>query len=325
MRHPEWAIHIGRAGEARANLTLREIDSFEAGVKLKPAIALAADLVEEYFGSVTFTRCVYGNEFCERLIPEPHQLDEAIAAARAQGLEFTFLTPYVSDAGMELLRPLFELLSVKDRSTEVVFNDWGVLNVLRREFPGLIPVQGRLMNKSLRDPRITGVYAAREAPGPALVTLRRSNLDCSSYTDFLLRMGVSSVELDNLPQGADLSFVENRVKASVYMPFGFISTSRVCMAAGIHYSRRDKFQPGARCQHECQTHLLEYTYTNSPFGNRDQQFFLKGNTYFYVNTEAMLRSLFDQARRGLVNRLIFQPRLPMMWERVRPGKIGESR
>jgi hypothetical protein len=115
-------------------------------------------------------------------------------------MRFTLLTPYVSDAGIELLRPLFEILS-EVGDGEVVFNDWGVLNLLRREFPGLKPVQGRLMNKSLRDPRVTGVYAASDAPAPALVSLRRSNLDCTSYTGFLAGLGVDSVELDNLPQG----------------------------------------------------------------------------------------------------------------------------
>lgn len=115
--------------------------------------------------------------------------------------------------------------------------------------------------------------------------------------------------MDNLPQGNDLSFAENGIGVAVYLPFGFISTSRICMAAGLHYRKPDKFQPGAPCRHECQTHLLEYTYSNSPFANRDQKFYLKGNTYFYVHTKAMLRALFEQAEQ--IRRFVFQPRLPM--------------
>ncbi|MFP5264080.1 MAG: hypothetical protein ACLGJB_19535 [Blastocatellia bacterium] len=312
----EWAIHISGASEVCATLNPAEVDQFGLGLKLQPTIKLAAELVEQYFGSVTFTRCVYGNEFCENLIPSPERLKDAIEAAREKNLKFTLVTPYVSDAGIKLLRPLFDLLSRDGTGNEVVFNDWGVLNLLKRDYSGLIPVQGRLMNKSLRDPRITGVYAANVEEGTALVTLRGSNADCGSYQDLLLRMGVSTIELDNLPQGIDLTFAGSRVNTSIYMPFGFISTSRVCMAAGIHYRKQDKFQPGASCQHECQTHLLEYTYTNSPFGNNDQKFLLKGNTYFYSHTEAMLRSLFEKALKGLVNRIVFQPRLPMTGERT---------
>ncbi|HZM88607.1 MAG TPA: hypothetical protein VFF31_18935 [Blastocatellia bacterium] len=310
----DWSIHVNSEFEIRSDLSALEVLSLDTGSKLTPVVDLTRRLIEEYFGSVAFTRCAYGNEFCEHLIPSAQQLKAVLTAAHDREMSVTFLTPYVSDAGIESLKPLFELLD-QDGAGEVVFNDWGVLNLLRREFPRLRPVQGRLMNKSLRDPRVTGVYASSEAPAPALVSLRRSNLDCTSYTGFLSGLGVDSVELDNLPQGVDLSFAENGVKASAYVPFGFISTSRICMAAGIHYDKRDKFQPGAPCHHECQTHLLEYTYTNTPFENRDQKFYLKGNSYFYVHTEAMLRALFDQSRSGLIDRIVFQPRLPMIWER----------
>ena len=312
----EWAIHIASSGDARAELCPEEIDRFEPGAALSPTVRLAAKLIGEYFGPVRFTRCVYGNEFCEHLIPDRELLKQSLAAACERGLRFTLLTPYVSDAGIDALRPLLDLLDREGDACEVVFNDWGVLNLLRRDYPNLVPVQGRLMNKSLRDPRITGVYGASDAPATTLVALRRSNLDCASYTGFLRRMGVERVELDNLPQGVDLSFVEGDIKTSLYMPFGFISTSRVCMAAGIHYSKRDKFQPGAPCHHECQASLLKYTYTNSPFDNRDQEFYLKGNTYFYIHTEAMMRAVFEQSRAGLIHRLVFQPRLPMTWERI---------
>ena len=44
-------------------------------------------------------------------------------------------------------------------ATEVVVNDWGVLRLVRREFPGLRPVLGRLMNKMMRDPRVAPFYS----------------------------------------------------------------------------------------------------------------------------------------------------------------------
>lgn len=307
----EWSLHIGGADDLNSELTLDRFSSFERSEILQPFLRAAAGLIKEYFGEINFTHCAYGNEFCEHLIPSPSALDAAIAAARSRNPAFTLLTPYVSNEGIVALRPLFDLLA-KRGGGEVVFNDWGVLNLLRREYPQLTPVQGRLLNKSLRDPRVTTMYASSPAPAATLTSLQRSNLDCESYTAFLSRLGVRAIEMDNLPQGNDLGFAQRGMKTNVYLPFGFISTSRICMAAGLHYHKPDKFQPGAPCRHECQTHLLEYAYTNSPFGNRDQKFYLKGNSYFYVHTETMLRALFEQARTGLIARLIFQPRLPMM-------------
>jgi hypothetical protein len=261
------------------------------------------------FGPAQFTRIAYGTEFCENLLPTVDALRDIVAGGRP----LTFLTPYVSDKGIAQLRRLLPLLAASNHSVKVVFNDWGVLRLLRAEFPELTPVQGRLLNKSLRDPRVTTIYAetSGNAPESALRVLQRSNLDNTTYLAVLERYGVRSVELDNLPQGTDLGFTSRGIRVSVYLPFGFISTSRVCMAAGLHYRAPEKFQPGAPCRHECQTHQLEYTYTNSPFQNRDQTFLLKGNTYFYRHSGPMLESLAAEASHGRVARLVYQPRLPM--------------
>lgn len=304
-------MHIKGAEDLHNGRALTQVLALEKSELLRPSLQLTAQLIQEQFGAIMFTRCVFGNEFCEHLLPKPAALQAALAAAQKQNFAFTFLTPYVSNEGIAELKNLFGVLA-NHPTAEVVFNDWGVLQLLRRDYPTLIPVQGRLLNKSLRDPRVTTMYASAPAPTSALNVLQRSNLDNASYARLLHRFGVSLIETDNLPQGNDLSFADNGLGVAVYLPFGFISTSRICMAAGLHHPKSDKFQPGAPCRHECQTHLLEYQYTNSPFGNREQRFYLKGNTYFYAHSEAMLRALLAQAQHGQIARLILQPRLPMM-------------
>jgi hypothetical protein len=305
----EWAVHIKDAADLCGEASLERVAGFEQSEVLHPLIDIVPALIREGFSDTRFTRVVYGTEFCENLIPKAESLSGVIRACDAQGLALTFVTPYVSDRGLALLRPLLDLLP---HGAEVVFNDWGVLNLLRRDHPSFVPVQGRLLNKSLRDPRVTTQYAAAPAPAAAITALQRSNLDCDSYVRLLLRLGVQTVEMDNLPQGNDLAFAGKSLAVNIYFPFGFISTSRACMAAGLHYHKTEKFQPGAPCRHECQTHLLEYAYTNSPFGNREQKFYQKGNTHFYFHTEAMLRALFDEALAGRIARLVYQPRIPMM-------------
>ncbi|HMV50680.1 MAG TPA: hypothetical protein PLD20_08775 [Blastocatellia bacterium] len=305
----QWRLHIKGADDLQGELSLARLATFEASAIIQPLVALAAKVIQEHHGEVFFDGCVFGNEFCEHLLPSAASLRQALAAAQSRNLAFTLLTPYVGNEGITALRPLFDALA-EQAGNEVVFNDWGVLNLLRRDYPTLRPVQGRLLNKSLRDPRVTTMYAAAPAPASALNVLQGSNLDNASYAMMLRRFGVEMIEMDNLPQGNDLNV--GGLAIAIYLPFGFISTSRVCMAAGLHYHKADKFQPGAPCRHECQTHLLEYQYTNSPFGNRDQKFYLKGNSYFYHHSEPMLRALPAQAAQGRIARLIFQPRLPMI-------------
>jgi hypothetical protein len=164
----EWSLHIAGASE----------------LDREPAVP--AEL-ERLLGPVRFTRIAYGTEFCEHLLPSPDALRRVVATGR----RLTFLTPYMSDEGIAQLRGLLPLL----QDAEVVFNDWGVLRLLRKEFPHLTPVQGRLLNKSLRDPRVTTIYAetASASPESSLRVLQRSNLDNTTYLALLDRNGVRAV------------------------------------------------------------------------------------------------------------------------------------
>ena len=100
----EWSVHITGADDIGAQLEPRKLALRESGSKLRPVLALTAALIEEYFGRLAFSRCVYGNEFCEHLIPSREKLAETLAAADNAGLPVTFLTPYCSDAGIEALK-----------------------------------------------------------------------------------------------------------------------------------------------------------------------------------------------------------------------------
>jgi len=294
----EVSLHVRDAAECHA--TVAEAFAWERSEKLRPYL----DSIASCFSALSVSRIAAGTEFCEHLIPRSiRRIREAC------GKPFTLLTPYVGDRGLAKLKTLFGELRAGD---EVVFNDWGVLNVLRREFPALVPVQGRLMTKSLRDPRVMGIYGdapASPAGNATLRVLQGSNLDNAAYTAMLARMSVALAEIDGLPQGNAL---ESTLALAAYLPFGFVATARVCQAAGLGYAKAEKFQPAASCRHECQTFLVEHVYTNSPFENRDQRFWLKGNTYFFTHPPPLIESLLDAARAGRIRRLNLQPRVPML-------------
>lgn len=294
MSSVEISLHAASAADVAT-----EVRAFD-----RPALAPFAALLD----SERVHRIAAGTEFCENLIAPPETILAISDRAAALGLPFTYLTPYASDTGLARLRPVLAALAQRG-GCEVVFNDWGVLRVLRREFPPLEPVLGRLLNKSLRDPRITGQLAETQHDLLAARSLRATNLDSSAYVDMLIASGVRRVEMDNLPQGLDLSTVDNRFRVSVHAPFGFIATGRSCMAAGLGYDDTEKFAHGLPCRHECQSHQVVFDYTNSPFENRDQQFLLKGNTYFFEHTPLMTERLLTQQAR--IDRLALALRLPM--------------
>src|ERR1051326_3024626 len=107
----QWCIHISGTDDLQDELSLKRLATLEASGSLQPIVALATRLIEERFGEIAFTRCAFGNEFCERLIPSLAPLEAALSAAQARRLNFTFLTPYVSNVGLAELRTLFALLA----------------------------------------------------------------------------------------------------------------------------------------------------------------------------------------------------------------------
>jgi hypothetical protein len=246
----EWSLHIGRVGDLHDDLSL---DWFASASDAVRQVAAA-------FGNVRFDRCAFGSEFCEHRIPGVDALREAFVAARSRGLNFTLLTPYVSDAGMGKLRPLFACLTELG-GAEVSFSDWGVLNVLRREFPSLTPVQSRLLNKSLRDPRVMSMYGesqgASGAVAATLAALQRSNLDCTSYHGLLARFGIRQIYC-------------RRVRGSIFrraLRFRFIFLSGSSPPAGLAWprdcitaNRRNSSQErraGANARHICSSTRIQ--------------------------------------------------------------------
>ena len=67
-----------------------------------------------------FKRVHFGVEFCERLLPSKKELQETRAEVAGRGLPFTFVTPYVTEDGLQKVQTLLKLLP---DGTEVVFND----------------------------------------------------------------------------------------------------------------------------------------------------------------------------------------------------------
>ncbi|MGH9671752.1 MAG: hypothetical protein ACRD44_01100, partial [Bryobacteraceae bacterium] len=113
----EWCVHIAGPPDLDGEPALARFATLETSGKLHDSVRRAAESVAAAFGDVRFSRCAFGNEFCEHLTPEPGAVAAAAGAAAARGMGFTLLTPYVSDAGLARLRAIFNILD----DAEVVF------------------------------------------------------------------------------------------------------------------------------------------------------------------------------------------------------------
>jgi len=269
--------------------------------------------VASHLSGRPFTRLYFGQEFCEHLLPTLQELESALAFARQQGMAFTLVTPYVTDEGIEKVRQLLSYLQEQKQIGEVVFNDWGVLLVLAEEFPEMEPVAGRIIDKMKRDPRFNGRDYEEFFSREGRTMLMTSNITAQSYRQLLSRYGVNRVELDPVLQGFDFDLKPVDLRASVYVPYGFATTGRICFIGSLNRKPEDKFTVFGECRRECQAYdqYLQKNLSPIPESVTDGrvaeiELERKGNTIFFAN--ANMAPLLANEN---LDRLIYQPRVPI--------------
>lgn len=180
-----------------------------------------------------YDRVYFGAEFCQWRLPAPAAVRKAFGIADEMGIGFTLMTPWVTDAGIRKLRGLFSgLVPLVDNAVspvEVVVNDFGVLTMLKEEFPSLVPVLGRLLARQKRCPRVPG--AIESIPEPGRDVYMHAGIEDPLAAGMLKRYGVKRVELDGPLQGMEVDLRPARLKGSVYTPYVFVTVTRHCPAS----------------------------------------------------------------------------------------------
>jgi hypothetical protein len=275
----ELTIHIRHAGQ------LDELDRIPDHV-----LDLYTDLHPEAQGWVRsipeqVERVYVGDEFCIHRMPAPDVLEAITGSARRKGWPVTLLTPPVTDQGLERCSRLFGFLEREVPGAEVVVNDWGLLCLLKDEYPSLTAAAGRLLNKGFKDPRLVDPGRAAEVSYDAQELLNGCSFDTRLFQEKLRKMGVRRVERDLLPHGKPDMKGPDGLGTSVYFPFGYVSTGRVCRVASFKASVARKFSLLDACHGPCNGLLLEMGGGQSSF-----RLFEGGNTVFYLYPPSVLGS-----------------------------------
>jgi hypothetical protein len=116
---------------------------WERNIKVKISVQtdnlkLLQEAVESGCDSVRF-----GSEFCMYNMPSLDNLERAYEIVHGGGKEFTYVTPRLSNNGIEMLRKQLALLN-KRGEVDIVFNDMGALNIIGN-YQNLRPHLGRLL------------------------------------------------------------------------------------------------------------------------------------------------------------------------------------
>ena len=244
-----------------------------------------------------FSRLYFGIEFCQNLMPDTKGLEKVLRYVFEKKKEFTFVTPYLTDKGMEKIKSVLSYLIDRRVESEIVVNDWGLLRWLSREYPDSNLVLGRLLNKQKRGPRILNL--AGKVPGNMFAHFQKSNIDSRMFSDFLKRKGVNRVELDNHLQGLDRP--KNSLKGSLYFPFAYITTTRFCLINACLRDNSKALRGIYECSRSCLENVFKLQHKHMPV-----DLYLRGNTQFFKNEHIP-----ENLSALNIDRLVFEPEIPL--------------
>lgn len=230
-----------------------------------------------------FDRIYFGDSFCQNLIPTKETLLETYKIVSEKNIKFTLNTPYVTDDALKKVLANVELLYKYDNNIELVFNDWGIFYEIRKNFPKINLVLGRLLTKQRTDPNslkmITNTQekindiTPKRVPKSSFEHFQSSIINDVVFQDYIVDNNIKRVEIEFLVWDMKIKLKDN-IKATVYYPFAHISTTRNCGILNMTY---------IKCNKMCLEVKIEYPMEPSfPF-----PYTVIGNTIYY-NLENIL-------------------------------------
>jgi len=240
-------------------------------------LSVQADSIKSYQEALN-SRCSgvrLGSEFCEILLPRLDELEKGVESAQAAGKEFTYVTPRLSNAGIDRLKEQLALLEGRGE-VGVVFNDLGLLNILGH-CRNLHPHLGRhLLLVPARSPWVEQHMQREDLSSRRRDWLRSlfssTSLNYGPTIELYRRHGCHRADVDWLPRVfPSLAFlVERGLRLSVHLHLIPATFTRKC-----HTARFLGEEVPENCSRPClhRAFLLR----NEPFG---LELYLHGNAAF---------------------------------------------
>lgn len=276
------------------------------------------EVIKNKLADVEPNRVYFGSEFCQYRLCKPKDLIKAFDTVRKYGYEFSFVTPYLSQSMIDLIERLLETLADHVRKVEptkkveVVCNDWGILHYVQSTFNDCFqPVLGRLLNKLIRDPRVTEHYNRDDAPQLARSQLKQASYSVDYYQQFIKIAGVTMIEFDNVAQGFEVNGQFEDFQTAIHFGYGCVATGRTCLVGSMHVEKENKFRGSVVCKQQCRHYTAEMINRHPRIDLKEQRVFQKGNSAFYQQNYEHMKEGLNHAMKRKVQRVIFSPRIPV--------------
>ena len=200
-------------------------------------------------------RFYIGNAFCHLLFPEKELLFALLEKAEKELLQVTFTFSYVREYQLVQTEKLLEKLSQwcrkENRKLEIEVNDWAMADMLKSDFPELIPCYGRLLNKRKKDPRMAYKLGDR-------TLFEQNSVHAAFYRDYLKdEFRMERYEWESCGDTSTGKFPKG--KNSLHLPFYQTNTSQYCpMYAACTKGSRGAQVPIRECPEFCERQAFLY-------------------------------------------------------------------
>lgn len=257
--------------EIKKKLKILEYDNHQISFQYKTLYEAVRVLKQDNLFWATIASNVYGfyfwNDTCEHLIPTlkeykdfenyvNKELNTWKNSARKKTI--SFVTPDVWDYGIKKLKIIFDYLETKKYKTEVIVNDFWVINLLKN-YKQLIPVLGRMLNKAQRNPIID------KNPDPQVPSFlgreiyekikkyqyayyNSNPLTIDIYKDSFKNLWINRFWVDNLI----IEEKEIDENLDVYYPYNTVAHGRNCATRWIQEKTWEYYVQDKPCPRYCQ-------------------------------------------------------------------------
>ena len=239
----------------------------------------------------------FGAEFCEWKIPSLEVLKEAYDAVKDSGKTFTYVTPILSNVGVNKIRDQLTYLRGQN-DLEVIIGDIGVLNLLQ-EHNGL---HLRLGRPRVYIPGRSPWDQITRLPNPSFFARRKvekifyqTSLNYGRAIEYYKALGVEGADVDWIPKSFPYfkKIIKNGFRLAVYTYAVPVSVTMRC-----HMARFIEEREPALCSKPCINSAL-----NIEQKELEKSFVLHGNVVFRL-VQSVNRDVKTLRRMGVEEMII---------------------
>lgn len=212
----------------------------------------------------SYERVYVGSEFCQNLLPYSRKLYELAKCCRDHDIRVSLMLPPVTQRGVKsaisVMNTFYDVIS------EVVVNDYGLLEMIKGRYPNLDMVIGRMISHTI------------------FPISNQTRAQSSELLKYLMDYyGVKRIEVDERNSQIMVDVpreYQRKLSLSLYFPYVVAAMTRRCVFPNLFTNDMKKFED-FKCNQECLKIDNRLKLKNSAV---KEEIYLYGNAHFVKRT-----------------------------------------